>query len=120
MWRIGEDEVALDTDFARAHEGWIWSVEQMDESTLVSGSFDQTVKTWNLEEEKPIDTFKLPAAVLSLAIQENLLACGTLGHKVHLKDVRAKDEVKVFEHHKNIVLTLAMDDQVSVCVFVVN
>lgn len=114
VWKICDDEVLLHKDFSCAHEGWIWSVEQLNESTLVTGSFDQTVKTWDLEEQSPVDTFKLPAAVSSLAIRENLLACGTLGHKVHLKDVRAKDEVKMFEHHRNIVLSLAMDDRVRV------
>ncbi|OQR80401.1 F-box/WD repeat-containing protein 9-like [Tropilaelaps mercedesae] len=111
VWKIDAEEVSLHKDFSNAHEAWVWAVEQLDETTLVSGSFDQTVKTWDLEKQGLVDTFKLPAAVLSLAIREHLLACGTR-HKVHLKDVRAKNDIKVFEYHKDIVLTLAMDDKV--------
>lgn len=113
VWKIDEEEVSLHKNFSCAHEAWIWSVEQLNDNTLVSGSFDQTVKTWDLEKQDPVDTFKLPAAVLSVAIQESLLACGTIGHKVHLRDVRTKDDAKVFEYHKHFVLTLAMDDKVS-------
>lgn len=112
MWKIDSDEIALHKTFKKSHSAWIWSIEQLDKTTLVSGSFDQTVKFWDMETESLIDTAMYPAAVLSLAQNNRLVACGTMDSKIHLQDHRVRTAAKCFEYHRNIVLTLAMDDKV--------
>ncbi|XP_003743978.1 F-box/WD repeat-containing protein 9 [Galendromus occidentalis] len=114
VWKFDSEELVLHKRFNKSHSAWIWSIEQLDKSTLVSGSFDQTVKTWDIETEALLDTVTYPAAVLSLAQSNRLVACGTMGSKIHLQDQRAKSQTKCFEYHKNIVLTLAMDDEMIV------
>ena len=113
VWKIDSDELVLHKRFNKSHSAWIWSIEQLDRSTLVSGSFDQTVKTWDMETETLLDSVMYPAAVLSLAQNNRLVACGTMDSKIHLQDHRAKSETKCFGYHKNIVLSLAMDEKVG-------
>ena len=67
-----------------AHKGWVWSFccsnWRSDSGRLVSGSWDNTVKFWNIsshslqETRKPIN---LKVAVLSTDMLSNTVVAGT-------------------------------------------
>ena len=50
------------------HAGWVWSLRGLNDEdrTLVSGSWDKTVKFWDTEKAECFLTHKLESAVLSL------------------------------------------------------
>ena len=99
-----------------AHKGWVWSLSSCGHgSTLVSGSWDNTVKFWSLtpaslqETRKPVN---LKVAVLSTDMLNNTVVAGTYDKKVIMMDRR--EEVKrmtFYRSHSKPVLGVKMTER---------
>lgn len=50
-WRISDSSRTLECyRELHGHQGWVWSLCQLDDQTLVSGSEDSTIKLWNIAD----------------------------------------------------------------------
>jgi len=99
-----------------AHKGWVWSFSADDSTaSLVSGSWDNTVKFWDVSSQGLRETRKavnLKVAVLSTDMLENTAVAGTFDKKVVIMDTR--EEVKkmtYYRSHSMPVLGLRVTDR---------
>jgi len=103
-----------------AHKGWVWSFsspqqDQAGQLDLVSGSWDNTVKFWQLsstaleECRKPVN---LRVAVLCTDIHQQRVAAGTYDKKVIMLD--AREDVKkmtFYRCHSKPVLAVRVTER---------
>jgi len=103
-----------------AHKGWVWSFSSSESNSgtataLVSGSWDNTVKFWQVsshslqETRKPIN---LKVAVLATDMLAHTVVAGTFDKKVILMDDR--EEVKkltFYRSHSKPVLAVKVTDR---------
>ena len=76
----------------------------MDGTTLVSGSWDKTLKTWDLRTGSLIRTFKGTSIIYSLAVlASGLVATGQGDGKILIWDTDKKIDVGSLEHHSGSV-----------------
>jgi len=99
-----------------AHKGWVWSFSADDSTaSLVSGSWDNTVKFWDVSSQGLRETRKavnLKVAVLSTDLLEHTAVAGTFDKKVVIMDTR--EEVKkmtYYRSHSMPVLGLRITDR---------
>lgn len=99
-----------------AHKGWVWSFSADDSTaSLVSGSWDNTVKFWDVSSQGLRETRKavnLKVAVLSTDMLEHTAVAGTFDKKVVIMDTR--EEVKkmtYYRSHSMPVLGLRVTDR---------
>ena len=103
-----------------AHKGWVWSFSSCKSNSstdLVSGSWDNTVKFWQVsnhslkETRKPIN---LKVAVLSTDMLGHTVAAGTFDKKVILMDDREEVKKLTFyrSHSKPVLAVLVTERQV--------
>jgi len=119
VWRLSEVMEGMTRPSIKlpdAHKGWVWSFTSSEsDSVLVSGSWDNTVKFWQLgshsmqETRKPIN---LKVAVLSTDMKDHTVVAGTFDKKVILMDDR--EEVKkltFYRSHSKPVLAVKVTDR---------
>ncbi|XP_067319842.1 F-box/WD repeat-containing protein 9 isoform X2 [Anolis sagrei] len=101
----------LGTERNSTHKGWVWSLAAR-EDRVCSGSWDSTVKLWDMAAEgKQFDEISATAAVLCLAYLPDILVTGTYDKKVSVYDPRAAQAlVKRRKLHSSAVLSLAADE----------
>jgi cell cycle arrest protein BUB3 len=83
------DILKNETSIIGSHENAIRSiVYNSTQNTLYSGSWDSTVKVWDLKSQKCISTLGLPGKVYSMAMTPNdsTLVVGTSGRNVYIYD----------------------------------
>ncbi|XP_076347040.1 F-box/WD repeat-containing protein 9-like isoform X2 [Tachypleus tridentatus] len=95
-----------------AHTGWIWDIISSGH-TLYSSSWDGLVKAWDVQRNcNEIACNKWSAAVLSLAVHQDMLVAGTFDRKVRMMDPRVGLKF-VGEHsiHKKPVLCMEVNSK---------
>ncbi|CAO3623955.1 unnamed protein product [Cunninghamella blakesleeana] len=71
------------------HDGTIKSVAFLDrqQSILATGSWDKTIKYWDLRSPQPIGTVNLPERLYSMDTRQNLLVAATADRHICLFDL---------------------------------
>lgn len=80
-------------------------------TTLVSGSYDTTVKLWNWKTGKETDTLEVNGgSIHAVAISNDgkILAVGTGNNTIKLWDLTTKEEIGTFTGHTSAVKSLAI------------
>ncbi|XP_048589379.1 F-box/WD repeat-containing protein 9 isoform X2 [Nematostella vectensis] len=97
------------------HKGWVWSLacDPMGESRLCSGSWDNSVKVWDLRgsivEMTSIREHR--AAVLCMEWKQDVLVTGCYDKHVRMFDLRDSNRVIAkLKYHSRPVLCLTVDD----------
>ncbi|XP_075758541.1 F-box/WD repeat-containing protein 9 [Pelodiscus sinensis] len=103
---------ALGTERNGTHKGWVWSLASR-EHKVCSGSWDSTVKLWDLEANgQQFGEIRGKAAVLCLSYLPDILVTGTYDKKVTVYDPRAPQApLKSRKLHSSAVLSLVADER---------
>ncbi|XP_075433706.1 F-box/WD repeat-containing protein 9 isoform X3 [Ascaphus truei] len=103
---------ALGTEKTGTHKGWAWSLAACG-NLLCSGSWDSTVKIWDIEAEgQQVAEIRGRAAVLCLAFLPDILVAGSYDKRVSVYDPRASNPlIKSRKIHSSPVLSLVADDR---------
>ena len=99
----------------RGHTHCVNSVAKISDSIVVSGSFDKTLRVWNLEKEAGKECIKVleghTSDVWSVAkISESLVVSGSYDNTLrvwNLENEAGKECIKVLEGHTNAVWSVA-------------
>lgn len=70
-----------------AHGGGVKGVRNYNDQFVVTGSFDGTLKFWDLKSTTPMHTIPLPAKVYALSLSGNLLCVGLSNKTVMIFDM---------------------------------
>ncbi|XP_053319228.1 F-box/WD repeat-containing protein 9 [Spea bombifrons] len=102
----------LGTEKTGTHKGWAWSLASCG-NLLASGSWDSTVKIWDMGAEgQQVGDIKGRAAILCLAFQPDILVAGSYDKRVSVYDPRAANPlIKTRKIHSSPVLCLVADDR---------
>lgn len=111
--RKGEDRPGLKCP--DSHKGWVWSFSPAGGNSLVSGSWDNTVKFWQVTPTSLVESRKavnLKVAVLATDALENRVVAGTYDKKVIMMDKR-EDQKKMtfYKCHSKPVLAVKITDR---------
>ncbi|KAM8974004.1 F-box/WD repeat-containing protein 9 [Pelodytes ibericus] len=111
----GQDKVTvkpLGKEKTGSHKGWAWSLASCG-NLLSSGSWDSTVKIWDIGAEgQQVGEIRTRAAVLCLAFLPDILVAGSYDKRVSICDPRAANPlVKSRKIHSSPVLSLVADDR---------
>ncbi|XP_053573812.1 F-box/WD repeat-containing protein 9 [Bombina bombina] len=103
---------ALGTEKTGTHKGWAWCLASCG-NHLCSGSWDSTMKIWDIETEgQQMGVIRGKAAVLCLAFLPDILVAGSYDKRVSVYDPRASSPlVKSRKIHCSPVLSIVADDR---------
>jgi mRNA export factor len=63
------------------------NIESAGAPIVASGSWDKTLKYWDLRQQQPVTTIQLPERVYTMDSQKNLLVVGTADRKICIIDL---------------------------------
>ena len=78
-----------------------------DGRLLASGSWDHTIRLWDIETEKNVGTLERDAEAVAFSPDGRLLASGSWDHTIRLWNVETQKDVGTLEGHTNWVLSVA-------------
>jgi len=98
-----------------SHKGWVWSFSAAGGDKFVSGSWDNTLKFWQVTPTSLIETRKgvnLKVAVLATDVHENRVVAGTYDKKVVMLDKREDmKKMTFFKSHSMPVLDVKLTER---------
>lgn len=103
---IGREKFRL-----RGHSGIVTSAAfSPDSKTIVSGSADATIKSWDVATGNELGTFKghtKSVAVVAYAPNGQTLVSGAADQMVKIWDLRTGQEIRTLGEHPKVILTVA-------------
>lgn len=98
-----------------SHKGWVWSLTAAGGDSLVSGSWDNTIKFWQVTPTNLTETrrsISLKVAVLATDIHESRIVAGTYDKKVVMMDKREDvKKITFYKSHSKPVLDVKITDR---------
>ena len=86
------------------HSDKIVSLYELNSKYLVSGSYDQTIKIWDLKNNECKRTIKERGAILSLLeFLPNILLCGTTENVINTYNINSKNDDLLFSFKGHIL-----------------
>lgn len=107
IWNIETSELVHHEK--NAHEGWIWCILGSDDK-FFTGSWDSTIKSWDLNSFGNLNIIKCESNILCLAQDHWALFAGLFHKKIVSLDLREPNDtnIRTFNFHKRSVLDLAI------------
>src|SRR6266446_990935 len=94
------------------HESYVWSVAiSADGQTLASGSFDKTIKLWNLKTGNLLRTLtghKNHVVSVAISADGQMLASGSFDKTIKLWNLKTGDLLCTLTEHENTVVSVAI------------
>lgn len=85
MWHLGTEK----TEVVAQHKGGVKDVLSInDGSQIVTGSWDKTIKYWDLRSPNPTYTHKLSAGCCAMDVNSDLLVLATAGNDLQVCKIR--------------------------------
>ncbi|XP_041098021.1 F-box/WD repeat-containing protein 9 [Polyodon spathula] len=95
-----------------SHQGWVWCLAAQG-NLLCSGSFDSTIKTWDLGASgAPVSEIRGRDAVLCLSCLSDVVVAGSFDKRVSVYDPRCEEPLlQSLELHSRAVLSVSADER---------
>jgi WD40 repeat protein len=95
------------------HTGWVNSLDQIDNDTMVSGSFDQTLQIWKISTGETLTIINVNAevnVVRVFSIEYKQIVCSTYGgsNNLQIYNYETRDLVQTLNGHSAIVNSIEM------------
>ncbi len=95
------------------HTGWVRSLDQIDNDTMVSGSLDNTIRIWKISTGVTLKTINLNAAVFVVrvfSIDSKQIVCGKEGLSNYLQiyNYETGNLTQTLNGHSSSVLSIEM------------
>lgn len=106
-WKNGR----CDTTILRGHTNGIMSL-QFDDQTLITGSYDATVKVWDIKTGEEIRTLTgHTAGIRCLQFDDSMLITGSLDRTIKMWNWRTGELIRTFNGHSDGVIGLHYADK---------
>jgi WD40 repeat protein len=90
------------------HTAMVNSLDQFDEDTLVSGSFDMTIHIWKISSGEDLNKIDVGAPVYSIKLLSNgLIACG-LERNINIYEYSTGKLTKTLSGHSSVINSLEL------------
>jgi WD40 repeat protein len=95
------------------HTNFVYSVDQIDNDTMVSGSQDRTIQIWKISTGETLKTINVNVAVYVVrvfTVEYKLIVCGTYGgsNNLQIYNYETGGLVKTLNGHSNSVYSIEM------------
>jgi WD40 repeat protein len=95
------------------HTNRVFSLDQIDNDTMVSGSLDNTTRIWKISREETLKIINVSAAVYAVrvfSIEYKQIVCGKLGSSNNLEiyNYETGDFIRSLNAHSNHVYSIEM------------
>jgi WD40 repeat protein len=95
------------------HTGWVLSLDQIDNDTMVSGSQDNTIRIWKISTGETLKIINENTAVLAVrvfSIEYKQIVCGKSGSSNNLQiyNYNTGDLIKTLTGHSSSVYSIEM------------
>nr|CAG8483394.1 13512_t:CDS:10 [Entrophospora candida] len=109
-------EICDDMIYLNSHNGYVYALAlgaNQGGDILISGSGDGDIKIWSIKKSS-MNLLRVlgstDASILTLALQDELLICGTQGGDIKIYDLETYQHIRSLMAHNDDVLALAVDD----------
>jgi WD40 repeat protein len=92
------------------HTAWI-SCLKFDDTRIVSGAGDKTIRIWDLAQEKLIMTLKAPRGVLCLQFDNDKIVSGYMDNTIVLWDIKEGKRINTIKGHTGRVWAVQYDSE---------
>lgn len=106
-WRKGH---VKSVSILEGHSAWI-SCLRFNDSKIVSGAGDKTIRVWDLHTEKLEKTLKAPRGVLCLQFDEQKIVSGYMDNTIVIWDMAEGRRINTIKGHAGRVWAVQFDDQ---------
>jgi WD40 repeat protein len=95
------------------HSSYVYSLDQIDNDTMVSGSSDKTIKIWRISSGETLKTINVSAVVLVVrvfSVEYKLIVCGLNDNSNNLQiyNYETGDFIRTFNGHSDNVRSIEM------------